>query len=67
MEKKSWFKEHGDAVAIILSVFISVLSGVMWINGKFNDIEKDIAVMKTILQYKNIMKNQIAKYEDKEE
>lgn len=54
-----WFKKHMDTV-IILGAFAS---GMLWMNGKFNDIEKDIAVMKTVLIMKNIMPEQLAKEE----
>ena len=59
-EKNNWIKEHADTVAIIFSVFLSMLSGVMWINGELNDLKRDIAVIKTVLIMKNIMPEKLA-------
>lgn len=47
----NWFLKHVDTLAVIATV----LSGFLWINGKFNDIEKDIAVIKTVMIMKNIV------------
>jgi len=51
-----WFKKHVDT-AVILS---GILGSVLWMNGKFNEIEKEIgiiktemAVMKTVLTQKH--------------
>lgn len=55
-----WFKKHMDTV-IILGAFAS---GMLWMNGKFNDIEKDIAVMKAVLVMRNIMPEQLANKEE---
>jgi hypothetical protein len=52
-----WFRKHTDTV-IILSAFGAAL---LWMNGKFNDIEKDMAVVKTILIMKDIMPKELAK------
>jgi acetyl-CoA carboxylase carboxyltransferase component len=59
-----WFKKHVDTV-IILGAFGASL---LWMNGKFNDVEKDIgslkteiAVMKAVLIMKNIMPPEICK------
>lgn len=62
-EKNNWIKEHADTVAIIFSVFLSMLSGVMWINGELNDLKRDIAVIKTVLIMKNIMPENLVKCE----
>lgn len=58
-----WIKKHVDTV-IILTAFGSA---VLWMSGKFNDVEKDIAslrtdiaVMKTVLIMKNIMPVEMA-------
>lgn len=55
-----WLKKHTDLV-IMLSAFASAM---LWMNGKFNDIEKDIAIMKTVLVMKNIMPVELAKCHD---
>jgi hypothetical protein len=52
-----WLNRHADTIVVI-----SALMGcVLWMNGKFNEIdrrfyeiEKDIAVIKTIMTMKNI-------------
>ena len=58
-----WFKKHVDTV-IILGAFAA---SILWMNGKFNDvdkrfneIEKDITMIKTILIMKNIMPAELA-------
>jgi hypothetical protein len=51
-----WFKKHTDAVMIIGAIAASMI----WMNGKFNEIEKDIAVMKAVLVMKNIMPTELA-------
>lgn len=52
-----WFKKHTDTV-IILTAFAASL---IWMNGKFNEIEKDMAVIKAVLVMKNIMPAELAK------
>jgi len=54
-----WFKKHVDTL-IILGAFASSM---LWMNGKFNDLEKDIIMIKTVLIMKNIMPNELAKKE----
>ena len=56
-----WFKKHTDTVLIL------ILSSVLWMNGKFleveqrfSTIEKEIAIIKTVLIMKNIMPNELA-------
>jgi len=51
-----WVKKHVDLI-IMLSAFASSM---LWMNGKFNDIEKDIAIMRTVLIMKNIMPVEMA-------
>lgn len=58
-----WFKKHVDTV-IILTAFAG---SILWMNGKFNEIEKeiyglktDIAIVKTVLIMKNIMPTELA-------
>ena len=59
-----WMKKHLDT-CIILGAFAS---SILWMNGKFNDvdkrfneIEKDMAVMKTVLLMKDILPKELAK------
>lgn len=69
--KKTWFKEHADTIAIITLL----LAGFYWADGKFekvNDrfaqadlrftqIEKDVTAIKTIMIMKNVMTTDLAK------
>lgn len=64
-----WFKKHTDTV-IILGAFAT---SIFWMNGKFNEVdkrfnelEKDIVMIKTVLIMKNIMPNELAQTEIKE-
>lgn len=52
-----WFKKHVDTVIVLGAI----LSSVLWMNGKFAEIEKDITVIKTVLIMKNIMPVELAK------
>lgn len=65
-----WIKKHVDTV-IILSAFGA---SVLWMNSQFNgvgsrfsEIEKDLAVIKTVLILKNIMPSELAHCHDKKE
>lgn len=58
-----WFKKHADAVVVIGAV----LGACLWMNGRFNEVDKeigslrtDMAVMKTVLIMKEIMPTQLA-------
>lgn len=53
MEKNYWFKQHVDTVVVLGGI----LAAVLWMNSKFNDLEKEIAVIKTVLIMKNIIPN----------
>lgn len=59
-----WFSKHMDAFIIISAIVGSML----WMNTRFNeidkkfsDIEREIAVMKTVMIMKNIMPTELAK------
>lgn len=52
-----WFKKHVDTI-VILGAFAS---SILWMNGKFNELEKDITIIKTVLIIKNIMPTELAK------
>lgn len=51
-----WFRQHSDAIAVIAAI----ISSLVWMNGKFNQLEKDIAIIKTVLIMKNIMPDELA-------
>jgi len=52
-----WFKKHVDTVIILGGILTSVI----WMNNKFNALEKDVAVIKAVLIMKNIMPQELAK------
>lgn len=54
-----WMTKHADVV-IILMAFGSLL----WANGKFNEIEKDVAVIKAVMHLKNIMPPELEKKDE---
>ena len=67
-ENSNWLTKHIDTV-IILSAFAS---SIIWMNGKFseidsrfNGVEKDISILKTVLIMKNVMPAEFAKNEEK--
>ncbi len=51
-----WLKKHVDTVIILTAIASSIL----WMNGKFNEIEKDIIIIKTVLIMKQIMPTELA-------
>lgn len=66
MSDSNWFKKHADTV-VILAAFASSF---LWMNGKFNDLDKElgilkteVAVMKTVMLMKNILPAELAKGE----
>lgn len=58
-----WFKKHIDTVVILGAFATSML----WMSGKFNDIEKEIAIIKTVMVMKNIMPVELAKQNTQEQ
>lgn len=48
---------NGDTLAILAAI----VSSMLWMNGKFNEVEKDITIIKTVLTMKNIMPTELAK------
>jgi hypothetical protein len=51
-----WLKQHADTIAI-LTVFV----GCFWnLSEKINVIDKDVAIIKTVLVMKCIMPNELA-------
>lgn len=51
-----WFKKHSDTVMVLGAI----LGVGMWMNGQFNDLKKDNAVIKTVLIMKGIMPSDLA-------
>jgi len=62
------FRKHIDTIVILGAI----ISSMLWMNGKFNEIdrqimqlEKEIAIVKTVMVMKNIMPSELAaKQED---
>ncbi len=52
----NWFKQHSDTIIVLGVMF----SGFLWMNGKFNIIEKEMTIMKTVLIMKDIMPKELA-------
>ena len=55
-----WFKKHVDTV-IILTAFGSAI---LWMNGRFNEIERELTIVKTVLIVKKIMPIELAQVEE---
>lgn len=62
-------RKHADTVSVIAAICLSML----WMNGKFNNIdkqfsevEKEIAVIKTVLFMKNILPSELVKGTDQQ-
>lgn len=54
-----WCKQHADTIAIL-----TVFFGCFWtLNEKINTMDKDIAIIKTVLVMRNIMPNELALHE----
>jgi len=63
----NWFAKHADAITVISAIIACMI----WMNGKFNEIdkrfnelEKDIVMIKTVMIMKNIMPCELAKSEE---
>lgn len=52
----NWFSKHVDTMVILGGIIGSLL----WMNGKFDDLEKDMAIIKTVLIMKGIMPEALA-------
>ena len=51
-----WFKKHTDT-ALILG---SILSATVWMNGKFNDVDRRLVRIETVMILKGIMPLEMA-------
>lgn len=54
-----WLKDNTGWVTNI----IAILGAMTWMNGKFNALEKDIAIIKTVLVMKDILPKELATQE----
>ena len=64
-----WIKKHADVVVVLGGI----LGSLVWMNGKFNQVDKEIALInselrniKTVLMLKEVMPKELAKAEFKE-
>ena len=55
-----WFKKHGDTIAILSTFAMCFWSMNEKMNTGFSAIEKDIAIIKTVLIMKNVMPAELA-------
>lgn len=58
-----WFKKHGDTIVILSSFALCFWNMNEKFNDKFNALEKDMAIIKTVLIMKNIMPSEMAKHD----
>jgi hypothetical protein len=58
-----WMKKHSDLITILTSFALAML----WMNGKFNEIEKEITIIRTVMIMKNIMPAELCNYLEKKE
>jgi len=56
------FKKHVDTVIVLGGILTSVL----WMNGKFNKLEKEVLVVKTVLIMKEVLPKELAASDFKE-
>jgi len=54
--KWGWIRYHADTAVVVSCMF----AGLLWMNGKFNEIEKDVAIIRTVLVMKQILPCEIA-------
>jgi len=51
----NFLKKHADTVVVLAAI----LSSVLWMNGKINEVETRLTKIETVLICKNIMPNQM--------
>lgn len=51
-----WIKKHTDTVIVLGALF----TGLLWINGKFNDMDRRLIKIETILFLKGIIPPELA-------
>jgi len=56
-----WFKNHADTIAIL-----TMFAFCFWnLNEKINTIDKEMAIIKTVMIIKNILPNELAVHDHK--
>tara|TARA_R110000868_G_scaffold213525_1_gene463614 strand:+ start:35 stop:208 length:174 start_codon:yes stop_codon:yes gene_type:complete len=51
-----FFKKHTDTFIVLGALF----AGFLWMNTKFNELEKDLVIVKTVLIMQKIMPTELA-------
>ena len=51
-----WFKKHVDTVIVLGGI----LGAILWVNGKFNDIDRRLVRIETVLIMKDLMPKELA-------
>jgi hypothetical protein len=55
-----FIKQHADTISIIMTILSALFYMHTHIENRFNALEKDIVVMKTVMIMKNIMPSELA-------
>lgn len=58
-QAKAWVKRHVDTVL----VFGTMFGGIIWMNGRFNEMEREVSRIKTILIINKLMPPEMAENE----
>jgi hypothetical protein len=56
-----WLQKYKEIVSIV----VIGVTGFLWLNSKFNSLEKDIAVIKAVMVLKNILPPELCKEKEK--
>lgn len=63
MKEMDWFKKHVDTVVVLTGI----LGAIIWMNGRFSELSKDVAeinkevaVIKTVMIMRGIMPVELA-------
>lgn len=51
-----WFKKHTDTVMVLSAL----LGAMIWMNGKFNDVDRRLVRIETVMIVKGIMPSDLA-------
>ena len=55
-----WIQNHADTVLVLLTIMGSWTGALIWINGKFNDLDKRLTIIETVMMCKGIIPNQMS-------
>lgn len=58
-QAKAWIKRHVDTVLVMSTL----VYGLIWMNGRFNEMEREISRIKTILIINKLMPPEMAENE----